>query len=166
MAALSAAEFFQAKAAKNNAFAAKQKARIANGEPPYTAPIPFEFLDVIGQPIAVTKETNVDEDGSDKIRCKFVQKLTTGEANRLNKITKDHGKGPIINNQFGTFFLHSVSPTQQADAAFMAGLDALIASDDIINVHSNACDYSLQNRSGQTVEGWYGSLVRIDQADD
>lgn len=166
MANLSAAEFFQAKANKNNAFAAKQKLRIANGEAPWKAPVPFEFLEVMGQAISVTQETNIDDDGSERVRCKFIQKLTTAEGNRLNKLTKDHGKGPIINNQFGTFFLHTVSAGQRDDPVFMKSLDDIIDKNGIIKVHSNACDYNLQNRSGEIVEGWYGALIRIEVSND
>lgn len=157
-----AAEFFQGKADKANAWTAKQQERIKAGEAAWTPPQPFALLEVIGIPITLTFETNLDDDGNEKTKCKLVQSISTKAYNKILGLTSEHSKGPIETNQFGTFMKHTINSKQQQDVELMAKLNAMCADQKSRIITSGAIDYEMTNRAGLMLAGWYGGFVRIE----
>jgi hypothetical protein len=162
MSATDAADFYQAKSTKSAKAVAKAKERIARGEKAWAPTPPFKQFDVVGTAITVLMTPNINDEGEETQKCHLIQAISTDEFNRILDAVAGHGKGPIDNNNFGTFFKHTISATLQEDKRFMDALTAKCKARVPMTVTSAASDYNLVNKAGLTVEGWYGAYVRDD----
>lgn len=153
MSALSAADHYAAQAKTQNDYAAEQLARVARGEPAYTAPIPFQIFQSTGVPTAVTSTTDV-KNGKSKVSVKFILSNSIEEYNKNIVVGGQHGKGPMDSLPFGFFIKFSITKKQQADAVLMAQLQAMVTAHTPVVVTAGATKYKTE-----TSEGWYASFI-------